>query len=212
MPELFLGTIPEIMMASKNPQVDWYFTRGEEFERWGSCLKALRSILLGVPALTEELKWGHPCYTVGGKNVVLIHAFKDYCALLFHKGSLLRDAKKLLVQQTANVQAGRQLRFTSLAEIRKRSALIKAYVLEAVALEESGAKVAMKKAEDYKPPEELLAKFRAMPRLKEAFFALTPGRQRGYILFISGAKQEKTREARVENHVDRILDGLGLDD
>ncbi|HEX2612007.1 MAG TPA: DUF1801 domain-containing protein [Fibrobacteria bacterium] len=200
------------MASKKNPQVDWYFTRGEEFERWGSSLKALRTILLGLPALTEELKWGHPCYTVGGKNVVLIHAFKDYCALFFHKGALFKDAKKLLVQQTANVQAGRQLRFKSLKEITALKALIKAYALEAVSLEESGAKVAMKKAEDYKLPEELLRKFRAMPRLKEAFMALTPGRQRAYILFIAGAKQEATREARVEKHVDRILDGLGLDD
>lgn len=199
-------------MPPKNPSVDWYFTRGEEFQRWGACLKALRTILLGVSAFTEELKWGHPCYTVGGKNVVLIHAFKDYCALLFHKGALLKDAKKLLVQQTANVQAARQLRFTSLAEIKKNATLIKAYALEAAALEKSGAKVAMKTHVEYKPPEELLRKFRAMPRFKEAFEALTPGRQRGYILFISGAKQAATREARVEKHVDRILDGLGLDD
>lgn len=200
------------MAVAKNPKVDWYFTRGEEFERWGSCLKSLRSVLLGVPVFTEELKWGHPCYTVGGKNVVLIHAFKDYCALFFHKGMLLKDAKKLLVQQTANVQAGRQLRFTSLAEIRKKAATIKAYALEAAALEKTGAKVAMKTHAAYKIPEELQAKFRAMPRLKEAFEALTPGRQRGYILFISGAKQAATRAARVEKHVDRILDGLGLDD
>ena len=199
-------------MNMKNPTVDWYFARGEEFERWGSSLKALWTILLGVPAFTEELKWGHPCYTVGGKNVALIHAFKDYCAVFFHKGALLKDAKKRLVQQTANVQAGRQLRFTSLADIKKNATMIKAYAVEAAALEKSGAKVAMKKAEDYAVPAELQAKFRAMPRLKDAFESLTPGRQRGYILFISGAKQAATRAARVEKHVDRILDGLGLDD
>lgn len=198
--------------SPKNPAVEWYFTRGEEFERWGSALSALRTILLGIPELTEELKWGHPCYTVGGKNVVLIHAFKDYCALLFHKGALLKDPKSLLIQQTANVQAARQLRFTSLADITKKKSTIKAYALEAVGLEASGAKVVLKKAEDYKVPVELVRKFKAMPRLKDAFEALTPGRQRGYILFISGAKQESTREARVEKHVDRILDGLGLDD
>lgn len=199
-------------MSNRNPAVDWYFTRGEEFERWGECLTTLRTVLLGIPAFTEELKWGHPCYTVGGKNVVLIHAFKDYCAVLFHKGALLKDPKKLLVQQTANVQAPRQMRFTNLAEIRKRKADLKAYALEAAALEASGAKVTMKKAEDFKIPEELARKFREMPRLKEAFEALTPGRRRGYILHISGAKQEATRVARVEKNVDRILDGLGLTD
>lgn len=199
-------------MPNRNPSVDWYFTRGEEFERWGECLTALRTILLGIPAFTEELKWGHPCYTVGGKNVVLIHAFKEYCAVLFSKGALLKDPKKLLVRQTDNVQAARQMRFTSLHEIRKLKVDLKIYALEAAALEASGAKVTMKKTEDFRIPEELTRKFRAMPRLKEAFEALTPGRQRGYILHIAGAKQEATRAARVEKHVDRILDGLGLND
>lgn len=200
------------MPSPTNPSVDWYFERGTEFERWGDCLKALRAILLGIPGLAEELKWGHPCYTLDGKNVVLVHAFKEYCALLFQKGALLEDPEKILVQQTANVQSARQLRFTNAKEIAKRKAAIRAYVKAAMALEKSGAKVALKKVEAYKIPEELQRKFRAMPRLKEAFEALTPGRRRAYILFIAGAKQEKTRMERVEKHVDRILDGLGLND
>lgn len=162
--------------------------------------------------LTEELKWGHPCYTLKGKNVFLIHGFKDYCAVLFHKGALLKDAKGLLVRQTANVQSGRQLRFRDVEEIEAHTALIKAYMAEAIANEKAGRNVPMKKTAEFDMPAEFAKAMKQMPELKKAFHALTPGRQRGYLLFFGGAKQSKTREARIEKHVDRILAGKGLND
>jgi uncharacterized protein YdeI (YjbR/CyaY-like superfamily) len=190
-----------------NPKVDWYFTK----EKWKRENAALRSIMLST-GLTEELKWGCPCYTLNGNNVALIHGFKDYVALFFMKGVLLKDAKKILVQQTKYVQAGRQIRFTGLAEITKLKPTVSAYLKEAITLEKMGATVKMKKTAQFEMPPEFKAKLDSMPPLLEAFKALTPGRQRGYLLYFSSAKQSKTRAERVEKYLDRILDGLGLDD
>jgi uncharacterized protein YdeI (YjbR/CyaY-like superfamily) len=194
-------------MPGMNPHVDFFFVKAKS---WAVEYACLREIVL-ASELHEELKWGKPCYTLGGQNVVLIHGFKNYCALLFMKGALLQDAGGLLVQQTEHVQAGRQLRFTGLAQINAQRDVIAAYVAEAVALEKSGAKVEMKKAIG-ELPEELAAAFAASDKLKQAFVALTPGRQRGYILYFSAAKQAKTRAARVDKEAQRILAGLGLDD
>lgn len=191
-----------------NPKVDWFF---ENDSQWQAEYNALRTIVL-ESGLEEELKWGHPCYTFKGKNVVLIHGFKDYCALLFHKGLLLRDDAGILIQQTENVQGARQVRFTSLKEIKKLVPVLKAYVHEAVEVERSGRKVPMKKTAEFDMPEEFAVKLKEVPALKKAFHALTPGRQRGYLLYFSSAKQAKTREARVEKHIERILEGKGLDD
>jgi uncharacterized protein YdeI (YjbR/CyaY-like superfamily) len=190
-----------------NPKVDFFFAK---VKAWGPEYAALRAIVL-ASKLEEDLKWGKPCYILGGQNVVLIHGFKNYCALLFMKGALLKDAHGLLVQQTEHVQAGRQLRFTSLSEIVAQRAIIAAYVAEAVALEKSGAKVAMKTGIG-EIPEELASAFAQSVKLKQAFEALTLGRQRGYILYFSAAKQAKTRTARVAKVRPRILAGLGLDD
>jgi uncharacterized protein YdeI (YjbR/CyaY-like superfamily) len=162
--------------------------------------------------LTEELKWGCPCYTFHKNNIVLIHVFKEYCALLFFKGALLSDTNGLLIQQTENVQAGRQMRFTSLQEIIGLEATIKAYIYEAIEVEKAGLKVEFKKTREYNVPEEFQKKLDEIPALKTAFYALTPGRQRGYLLHFSAAKQSKTREARVEKYMQQILDGKGLDD
>lgn len=192
----------------QNPDVDWYFTGKSP---WRDEFRALRALALGT-GLTEELKWGHPCYTLAGKNVALMHGFKDYCALLFHKGALLEDRQKVLVQQTANVQAARQLRFTSLADIERQAALIKRYLVEAAALERAGKKVALKPTSGFSVPEEFAAKLDASPALKKAFASLTPGRQRAYLLHFGSAKQAATREARIEKHRARILAGKGLDD
>lgn len=194
--------------AASNPDVDWYFSKATA---WRQEFRKLRELALSS-GLTEELKWGHPCYTLGGKNVVLMHGFKDYCALLFHKGALLKDAKGLLVQQTANVQSGRQLRFTSVEEITKRATLIGQYLREAAAIEKSGKKVELKPTSAFSMPEEFSAKLEANRALDEAFKALTPGRQRAYLLFFSSAKKAETREARIEKHLGRILAGKGLDD
>jgi len=162
--------------------------------------------------LTEELKWGCPCYTYEGNNIVLIHTFKDYCAFLFFKGVLLKDPKGILIQQTANVQAARQVRFTSAKEIDKQKTTLKAYIYEAVELEESGVKVEMKKITEFPMPEEFKARLDKDKKLKKAFEELTPGRQRGYLLHFSSAKQSKTRESRIEKSIPQILDGKGLDD
>ena len=191
-----------------NPKVDWYF---EKDSQWQAEYNALRTIAL-ASGLEEELKWGHPCYTLHGKNVVLIHGFKDYCALLFQKGVLLKDDAGILVQQTENVQGARQIRFTGLKEIKKLSPMLKAYIHEAVDVEGSGRKVPMKKTAAFDMPTEFAQALKEMPDLKKAFHALTPGRQRGYLLYFSSAKQEKTRMARVEKNVDRILAGKGLED
>jgi uncharacterized protein YdeI (YjbR/CyaY-like superfamily) len=180
-------------------------------KRWSAEFAALRQLCL-ASGLTEELKWGQACYDLNGGKVVLIHGFKDYCALLFMKGALLKDPKSILIQQTKNVQSARQIRFTSLAEINKQKAAVKAYITDAIAVEKSGAKVQKKAVADYEMPAEFLNRLDDDPELVEAFRALTPGRQKGYLLHFAGAKQSATRAARVEKHAPRILRGLGLDD
>ena len=192
-----------------NPKVNWFF---EEDTPWKGAYAKLRTILLGCDGLTEELKWGCPCYTVNGKNVVLIHGFKEYCALLFHKGALLADREGILVQQTKNVQAGRQVRFASAKDVSRLASTLKAYVAEAVALEKAGAKVRTKTTDEFEMPVEFAARLKASASLKRAFAALTPGRQRAYLLHFSSAKQATTREARIAKHEARILEGKGLDD
>ena len=179
--------------------------------RWGTEYAALRRLCL-ASGLNEELKWGQACYDLNGRNVVLIHGFKSYCALLFMKGALLKDPDGLLIQQTKNVQATRQMRFASLADITRQEAAVAAYIGEAIAVEKSGAKVKMKRGAEFSAPEEFQTRLDEDPRLAEAFHALTPGRQRGYLLYFGGAKQSASRTRRVEKHVPRILKGLGLDD
>lgn len=195
-------------MIAPNPKVNWYF---EKDTPWKEAYAKLRELALGS-GLTEELKWGHPCYTLKGKNVFLMHGFKEYCALLFHKGVLLKDDHKLMIQQTENVQGGRQIRFASAKEIVTLAPVLRAYIQEAIVVEEKGLKVPMKKTAEFAMPEEFAVKLKEMPMLKKAFNALTPGRQRGYLLHFGDAKQSKTREARIEKHVERILAGKGLDD
>jgi uncharacterized protein YdeI (YjbR/CyaY-like superfamily) len=189
-----------------NPKVDGYITRAK---KWREETKKLRMILLDC-GLTEELKWGKPCYTFRESNVVIIQGFKEYCALLFCKGALLKDAKGILIQQTENMQAVRQIRFTNVREIV--APVLKAYVRAAIEVEKAGLEVTYKKTSDFKIPEELQNKLNEIPALKTAFEALTPGRQRGYILYFSGAKQSKTRESRVEKCMPQILKGKGLND
>lgn len=191
-----------------NPKVDWYFSKNK---KWQEEIKTLRTIVLDC-GLAEELKWGCPCYTFEKSNIVLIHVFKEYCALLFFKGALLKDAYGILVQQTENVQATRQLRFGSVEEIIELEPAIKAYIDEAVEAEKAGLKVSYKKTAEFKIPEELQIRLDEDAAFKTAFEALTPGRQRGYILYFSQAKQSKTREARIEKYTQQILDGKGLDD
>lgn len=195
-------------MNGTNPKVDWFFDKPTQ---WQAEYEQLRAITLDC-GLTEELKWGCPCYSFKGSNIVLIHGFKEYCALLFMKGVLLKDNKKILIQQTENVQAARQIRFTSAKQIAKMKATIKAYIKEALGVEKVGLKVEMKKSAEFKMPEEFKNALKEMPELKAAFLKLTPGRQRGYLLHFSSAKQSKTREARIEKCVEQILDGKGLDD
>ena len=179
--------------------------------RWGAEYAALRELCLAA-GLNEELKWGQACYDLNGSNVVLIHGFKDYCALLFMKGALLKDPRGILIQQTKNVQAARQIRFASLADINNRKSAIETYIREAIKVEKSGAKVEMKSVAQFGAPEEFQKRVDDDPKLAEAFHALTPGRQKGYLLYFAGAKQSATRAARVEKHVPRILQGLLLDD
>lgn len=193
---------------STNPKADWFFQGSGP---WQDAYAKLRTIALDS-GLTEELKWGHPCYTLKGKNVFLIHGFKDYCALLFHKGALLKDDHGILVQQTENVQSARQIRFTSAKEVSKLAPVLRSYIQEAIDVEKSGLKVALKKTAEFTMPEEFAQKLKEMPALKKAFQALTPGRQRGYLLHFASAKQAKTREARIEKHIERILAGKGIDD
>jgi uncharacterized protein YdeI (YjbR/CyaY-like superfamily) len=178
---------------------------------WKKEFTELRRIILAC-GLTEELKWGWPCYTDAGKNVILMHGFKEYCAVLFHKGALLKDAKGILIQQTPNVQVPRQIRFRSVQDVVKLEKTLKAYIREAIEVERSGRKLALKKASDYAVPDELQARLDHDPSLQDAFYALTPGRQRGYFFYISQAKLSKTRESRVEKCIPRIRDGLGLED
>lgn len=179
--------------------------------RWSAEYAALRQLCL-ASGLNEELKWGQACYDLDGGKVILIHGFKEYCALLFMKGALLKDPKGILIQQTKNVQAARQIRFASLADITRRKAVLKAYIKEAMAIEKSGAKVQMKTAAQFDAPAEFQKRIDDDPKLAEAFHALTPGRQKGYLLHFAGAKRSATRTARVEKHSPRILKGLGLDD
>jgi uncharacterized protein YdeI (YjbR/CyaY-like superfamily) len=179
--------------------------------RWTAEYAALRRLCL-ASGLSEELKWGQACYDLDGRNVVLIHGFKQYCALLFVKGALLKDPEGILIQQTPHVQAARQIRFGSLAEIRSRASAVRCYIEQALALEKSGAKVKMKRAAQFHVPEEFKKRLEDDPRLAEAFRSLTPGRQKGYLLHFANAKQSETRAARVEKHASRILKGLGLDD
>ncbi len=191
-----------------NPKVDFFFDKAK---KWQKELEQLRKIMLAC-GLTEELKWGVPCYTHQGSNIVLIHAFNDYCALLFFKGALLSDTEGILIQQTENVQAARQIRFTSLKEITGQATVLKTYVYQAIAVEEAGLTVKMKKTAEFNMPEEFQEQLEKMPALKTAFEALTPGRQRGYLLYFSAAKQSKTRISRVEKYMQQILDGKGLED
>ena len=194
-------------MNPTNPKVDWFFNKGnwqEEFEK-------LRTIVLGCD-LTEELKWGCPCYTFEKRNIVLIHGFKEYCALLFFKGALLKDREGILIQQTENVQSARQIRFTNAREIVKLKKTLKAYILEAIEVEKAGAKVNLKPTAEFKMPEEFRKKLATMPALKRAFGSLTPGRQRGYLLYFSAPRQSKTREARIEKYTQHILNGKGVND
>src|SRR6059058_118760 len=195
-------------MNSMNPKADWFFTKATE---WQEEFEKLRNVILDC-GLTEELKWGVPCYTFEKRNIVLIHGFKEYCALLFFKGALLNDAKRILVQQTKNVQAARQIRFTNVREIDKIEPILKAYIKEAIEVEKAGLKVDYKKTADFAIPEEFQNKLDEIPALKTAFDALTPGRQRGYILYFSAPKQSKTRESRIEKCMQQILDGKGLND
>ena len=189
-----------------NPSVDFYFTKAK---KWQEELKALRPIVLGC-GLNEGLKWGVPCYTFEKGNVVLIHSFKEYCALLFFKGALLKDAQGILIQQTENVQSARQLRFTDVRDIVAMKSTIKAYLQEAIAVEKAGLKVTKKETAEFAMPEEFQAKLNASLCLKTAFEALTPGRQRAYLLHFAAAKQAKTREARIEKCTPQILNGKGL--
>jgi uncharacterized protein YdeI (YjbR/CyaY-like superfamily) len=197
------------MTESKlNPKVDAYLGGAK---KWREEFAKLRSIILDC-GLTEELKWGNPCYTVQKSNIVLIHGFKEYCALLFFKGALMKDANGILIRQTENVQAGRQIRFTGVQEIAEMEAVLKAYVQEAVEVEKAGLKVEHKKTEEFAVSEEFRNKLDEMPDLKAAFDRLTPGRQRAYILHFAAPKQSKTRVARVEKFTQKILEGKGLDD
>ena len=195
-------------MNTMNPKVDFFFDKDD---KWQKEFENLRTIILDC-GLTEELKWGQPCYTFQGSNIVLIHGFKEYCALLFFKGALLNDANGILIQQTENVQAARQIRFTSVKQVVEMAPVLKTYVYEAIEVDKAGLNVKYKKTEDFKIPEEFQKKLNKMPALKTAFDALTPGRQRAYIFYFSQAKQSKTRESRVEKYLQQILDGKGLDD
>ncbi len=191
-----------------NPKANFYFIKPGS---WQKETEELRKIILST-GLTEEVKWGCPCYTFEGNNIVLIHVFKEYTAILFFKGALLKDNESLLVQQSKNVQAARQLRFNSVAEIVKYKADIKAYVFEAIEVEKAGLKVEMKKTKEFSMPEEFKQKLIKDAELKKAFESLTPGRQRGYLLYFSQAKQSKTRETRIEKYLQPIMNGKGLND
>ena len=195
-------------MATFNPLVDFYFSHDK---KWHEELEKLRMVVLGC-GLTEELKWGVPCYTFQKRNIVLIHVFKEYCAILFFKGALLYDITGILVQQTENVQAARQMRFTNVWEITNMETRLKAFIYEAIEVEKAGLKVLLKKPEDFKISEEFQRRLNENPTLKTAFEALTPGRQKAYLLHFSAPKQPRTREARVEKCIQDILNGKGLTD
>ena len=191
-----------------NPKVDFFFNKEK---KWQEEFMKLRMIILECK-LTEELKWGQACYTFQKSNIVLIHGFKEYCALLFFKGALLKDAKGILIQQTEHVQAARQIRFTHIREIVAIEKILKAYIKEAIEVEKAGLKVKLKKTSEYPVPEELQNKLNRIPSLKSAFEALTPGRQRAYLFYFSQPKQSKTRESRIEKYLQQILKGKGIND
>ena len=191
-----------------NPTVDWFFAKDT---KWQKEYEKLRTIILDC-GLIEELKWGCPCYTFQDTNIVLIHGFKEYCALLFFKGALLNDPNNILIQQTKNVQSARQIRFTNIREITKMERILKVYIYEAIEVERAGLKVKLKKTSEFKTPDEFQKKLNKMPALKKAFEALTPGRQRAYIYYFSQPKLSKTRESRVEKYLKQILNGKGLND
>lgn len=193
---------------STNSKVDFYF---EKAEKWKKEIEQMREIVLDCH-LSEELKWGSPCYTFEKANIVLIHYFKEYCAFLFFKGALMKDPDGILIQQSDNVQAARQIRFTNVEEILVKKEILKKYIFEAAEIEKSGQKVELKKVSDFEIAEELLHKFDSDADFKKAFYALTPGRQRAYLLHFSQPKQSKTREARIEKNIPRILNGKGLND
>lgn len=195
-------------MDNVNPKVDAYLAKAKS---WQQELRQLRAIALDCK-LDEAFKWGTPCYTHEGANIVLMHTFKDYCALLFFKGALMKDPKGILIQQTKNTQAARQIRFTGVQDIVKLEAAIKAYVREAIKVEQAGLKVAFKETAEFDMPAEFQSKLDRMPELKKAFESLTPGRQRAYLLHFSEARQSATRSARVDKCTPRILDGKGLTD
>ena len=195
-------------MTRMNPKVDFFFTKAK---KWKREFEKLRTIVLDC-GLSEELKWGQPCYTFQKKNIVVIHGFKDYCAFLFFKGALLKDADGILIQQTKNVQAARQIRFTNVREIVQMEPILKTYIREAIEAEKAGLKVKLKKTSDFKIPEEFQNKLDVIPALKTAFDALTPGRQRGYLFYFAQPKQSKTRQSRVEKCMQQILKGKGLND
>ncbi|MGG4343263.1 YdeI/OmpD-associated family protein [Paenibacillus lautus] len=197
-----------MIKGERNSKIDPYFNK---LKKWKEEFKLLREIVLDC-GLTEDFKWMHPCYTLDDKNIVLIHGFKDYCALLFHKGALLKDPHGILIQQTANVQAARQIRFTNVQEIDEMQLILRTYIVEAIEVEKAGLQVNFKKNTEYIIPEELERKFVEIQGLKTAFEALTPGRQRAYILHFSTPKQSKTRESRVEKYIPHILNGKGLND
>ncbi|WP_338704922.1 YdeI/OmpD-associated family protein [Priestia aryabhattai] len=194
--------------SKMNPKVDEFLTKSK---KWKEEYETLRKIVLDCE-LTEDFKWMNPCYTFEKKNIVLMHGFKEYCALLFPKGALLQDSHGILIQQTENVQGARQIRFTDVQEIAEKEAILKAYIYEAIEVEKAGLKVKAKKPEELIIPEELQHKFDEIPALKDAFTTLTPGRQRAYILHFSAAKQSKTRASRVEKCIPNILNGKGLND
>jgi len=191
-----------------NRKVDFYFSKAK---KWQEELEKLRMLVLDC-GLTEELKWGVPCYTFQKRNIVLLHVFKEYCAFLFFKGALLKDPKGILIQQTENVQAARQIRFTNVRDIVKMKTILKAYIKEALEVEKAGLKVKYKKTTEFKIPQEFQNKLDKIPALKTAFNALTPGRQRAYMFYFSAPKQSKTRESRVEKYMRQILIGKGLND
>ncbi|MBI2268760.1 MAG: YdeI/OmpD-associated family protein [Bacteroidetes bacterium] len=192
-----------------NEKAEQFFNKAN---KWKDEFLLLREIVIENKSLEEDYKWMHPCYTFKGKNIVLIHGFKEYCALLFHKGALMKDPKKILIQQTENVQSARQIRFTNAGQIIKLKFAIKNYIKEAIEIEKSGKKIAMKKVSDYPVPEEFQKTLDEDKALNNSFFSLTPGRQKGYLFYFNQAKQSKTREARIEKYYQHILDGKGMDD
>jgi uncharacterized protein YdeI (YjbR/CyaY-like superfamily) len=199
----------ERVSAEEEPSgIDWYFTK---HEKWESSLRALRALLLEA-ALTEELKWGCPCYTRDGAKIALLHVFKEYCALLFFKGALLKDSEGVLVQQTKNVQAARQIRFTGVHDVEQLEHVVRAYLREALAVEKSGLHIVRKTTAQFVMADEFAERLQDLPAFRQAFYALTPGRQHAYLLYFSSAKQSKTRAARVAKCLQRILDGQGLHD